>query len=184
MNRWSLQYSYHLVVFIITKLSYIVAKAVVIEVYAIDLFFFVSSKQQRPASTTQKSVALPSCACICVFFFFSFSPDVRRLHHHLLLRLRLRHQLLLVLLYSTTTLDLCVSAPTTITTNSLSHSFIHSLTTVYSSSHRAINQRTKIINKILQLILLVLLLLLFSLFTSWAFHVLLFHQSFLFYSIL
>ena len=72
---------------------------------------------------------------VYVCSFFSFSPDVRRLHHHLLpLRHRLLLLLLLLLLFldSTTMLDLCVSVTTTIITNSLSHSFSHSLTTVHS----------------------------------------------------
>jgi hypothetical protein len=74
MNRWSLQYSYHLVVFIITKLSYIVAKAVVIEVYAIDLFFFCVLQTTKTSEHNTK-IGCTSFLCVymCVLFFFFFS---------------------------------------------------------------------------------------------------------------
>ncbi len=103
------------------------AEAAVIEVRAIDFYFFCppKNKDQR-AQHKNRSRFLLVRVCMCVLFFFFF-PDVLRLHHHLLLRLRLRHWLLL-LRYSAAVLDLCVSAATTITTiHSVIHSVIHSL---------------------------------------------------------
>ncbi len=86
------------------------------------LFFFLCPPKNKDQRAQHKNRSRFLLVYVCSFF--SFFLDVLRLHHRfLLLRLRLRHRLLLR--YSTTMLDLCVSAVTTI--HSFIHSFIHSL---------------------------------------------------------
>jgi hypothetical protein len=129
------------------KNIYTVTEEVVIEVRAIDFYiFFFCVLQKTKTSEHSTKIGRVFLLCMCSFFS-SFFPDVLR-HHHLLLLLlpwlRLQQSASSsssLLFYYARSLRSCHH-------HSLSHSFIHSFTSMHSSSHLAIRQRTEIINKV------------------------------------
>ncbi len=105
----------------------------------LSLFLCPPKNKDQRAQHKNRSRFLLVYVCVCSFFFFFFSGVLR----HLLLWLRLQQSASSSpsssrLPYYTRSLRSCRHH----------HSFIHSFTSVHSSSHLAIRQRTEIINKV------------------------------------
>jgi len=129
------------------KNIYTVTEEVVIEVRAIDFYiFFFCVLQKTKTSEHNTKIGRVFFLCMCSFFLLFF-PDVLR-HHHLLLLLLLWLRLQQSASSSSSLLSYYARSLRSCHHHSLSHSFIHSFTSMHSSSHLAIRQRTEIINKV------------------------------------